>query len=83
MLKSDSALPNFISAMLSRDTVKALRLLGASPKLATASFRAGATQKASNDYLLREIPHLCGRYGFAYCGCLSHRTGAGAASAWG
>jgi hypothetical protein len=61
MLKSDSALRNFISAMLSRDTAKALRLLAASPDLATASFRAGATRKASNVYLLREIP----RYIFA------------------
>src|SRR5215472_227850 len=58
MAKSDSALRDFITAIISSDDAKASRLLAASPELATATFQIGVTRATAKAYFLKEI----GRY---------------------
>jgi len=61
MLKSDSALWDLVTAIVSADTTKALGLLTASPELAIACFQSGATRATSHPFFLDQIK----RYVFA------------------
>jgi hypothetical protein len=58
MPKSDSALRDFITAIISADDAKVSRLLAASPELAMATFQIGVTRATAKSYFLKEI----GRY---------------------
>lgn len=58
MAKSDSALRDFVTAIISADDAETSRLLTASPELATARFQIGVTRATAKSYFLREI----GRY---------------------
>ena len=55
MTNTDSTLREFVNAITARDSAAALRLLTASPELAKASFRSGATRQAANEYFLDPI----------------------------
>jgi hypothetical protein len=58
MVKSDSALRNLVTAIISADTAKVSLLLATSPELARACFQAGATRQTAKPYFLDQI----GRY---------------------
>jgi hypothetical protein len=56
MVKSDSALRHFVSAIASPDTAEASRLLASSPESAKARFHTRATRKTAKPYFLDQIP---------------------------
>jgi ankyrin repeat protein len=62
MVHGDSALMRLVQAIAADATTKALRLLAASPSLATARLEQGATRQVSTDFYLDEIGH------YAYAG---------------
>jgi Ankyrin repeats (many copies) len=55
MAHSDLALRELGTAVLSGDVASVAKLLAASPELATASFKTGATRGSANEYFLDEI----------------------------
>jgi ankyrin repeat protein len=55
MMDSEQALRELVNAIAGGDSAAALRMLAASPDLAKASFRAGATRQAVKEYFLDEI----------------------------
>jgi hypothetical protein len=55
MSDSDQALREFVNAIANGEAAAILPMLAASPQLAKASFRAGATRQAVNEYFLYGI----------------------------
>jgi ankyrin repeat protein len=55
MADSDQALREFVNAIANGETAAVLRMLAASPQLAKASFRTGATRQAVHEYFLDSI----------------------------
>ena len=55
MMDSDPALRELVNAIAIGDSAAALRMLAASPELAKASFKAGATRQAVHEYFLDSI----------------------------
>jgi hypothetical protein len=55
MVHSDLALRELAAAVLSGSAERVSRLLAASPQLATACFKSGATRGSANEYFLDEI----------------------------
>ncbi len=57
MVADDSALMELFLAIIAGDTTSTSGLLAASPALATARLRHGATRQTASDYYLDEIDH--------------------------
>ena len=55
MTHSDAPLRAFVNAIADRDSSTALQMLASSPQLAKATFHAGATRHAVNEYFLDSI----------------------------